>query len=138
MACTIGPSTPMTITKLKRATCSPGLHPRKLGIAAISLLAFGSCAFGAPVSMQLTSPGNNGLGGVYVAPYYASIDGGTAFAVICDDYADESWVGAPSWNANVINVASLQGEATPNTLVMFDKNPNTPAEASKQQKEYAE
>lgn len=107
-------------------------------LVAMSTLGFASCAFGTQVTMQLTSPGNNGLGGVYVAPYYASINGGTSLAVICDDYADESWVGAPSWNANVVNVSTLQGEGTPNALVMFDKSPGTQAEANKQQQDYAE
>jgi len=83
--------------------------------------------------MQLTSPGGNVLGGVYVAPYFATIDGGTPVPVICDDYADESWVGPPSWEANVTDVASLAGEVTASTTVLFDKS-----SATKQQQDYAE
>jgi len=56
-------------------------------------------------SMTLTSAGGNVLGGVYIGPYYATIDGQSNVPIICDDFVDESFVGE-SWTANVTTVSS--------------------------------
>jgi len=50
--------------------------------------------------MNLTNPGNNTMDGVYVGPYYASINGGVSTAVICDDFGDESYI-PETWTADV-------------------------------------
>jgi hypothetical protein len=55
--------------------------------------------------MDLTSAGNNILGGVYVGPYYATINGQANVPIICDDFVDDSYVGE-TWKANVTTVAS--------------------------------
>jgi hypothetical protein len=55
--------------------------------------------------MDLTSAGSNILGGVYVGPYYATINGQANVPVICDDFMDDSFVGE-TWKANVTTVAS--------------------------------
>lgn len=70
------------------------------------LLSCGASLFAEQVSMTLTGVGNNGvLGGVFVGPYVATIDGVTT-DVICDDFFDETYVGE-SWKANVSTLADL-------------------------------
>jgi hypothetical protein len=71
-----------------------------------------AAAFAAQTSMQLTGPGPNGvLASVYVGPYQAVIGGsGVPVPVICDDFADETWVNE-SWTANVFNSADLNNPA---------------------------
>lgn len=73
----------------------------------------GAFAFFAPAaladtaSMVLTGVGNNGaMGGVYVGPYVATVNGAQGTPVICDDYADESYLNE-SWTANVSTFADL-------------------------------
>lgn len=64
--------------------------------------AFADCPGSPPpgtVCMNLNSPGNNGMNGVYVGPYYATIDG-VETAVICDDFGDESYI-PESWTADI-------------------------------------
>lgn len=64
------------------------------------MLLFGAPAlFGATtVNMTLTGVGSNGvLGGVYIGPYVASIDGVTT-PVICDDFISDTYLGE-SWQA---------------------------------------
>jgi hypothetical protein len=80
------------------------------------------------VNMNLTSAGNNILDNTYVGPYTATVNG-VSNLVVCDDYADESYVGE-TWKANVSTYASLpsvhmgysvrwaQGE--PNQLQLYD------------------
>lgn len=55
-------------------------------------------------SMDLTGAGNNILGGVYVGPYTATING-VSTEVICDDWKDESSIGE-TWTANVTSLPS--------------------------------
>lgn len=55
--------------------------------------------------MKITNPGDNVLAGVYVGPYYATIDNTPNVPVICDDFYDETYVGE-AWTANVTTVAS--------------------------------
>jgi hypothetical protein len=69
------------------------------------ILACAGAAMAGSSSMQLTNAGSNVLGGVYVGPYYAIIDGVSNVAIICDDFADETFVGQ-TWQANVTNVAA--------------------------------
>jgi len=79
-----------------------GNQIRKIGFLAVIVLLFcmtpGAVAQNNTVSMKLTSPGSNVLGGIYVGPYTATING-VSTQVICDDFADESWVGDPPWTA---------------------------------------
>jgi hypothetical protein len=55
--------------------------------------------------MDLTSAGNNILAGVYVGPYYATINGQANVPIICDDFTDESFVGE-TWKATTTTVSS--------------------------------
>lgn len=56
-------------------------------------------------NMKLTNPGGNVLAGIYVGPYYATINNTPNVPIICDDFTDETYVGE-SWTANVTTVAS--------------------------------
>lgn len=59
------------------------------------------------VSMDLTGVGNGASDyGVYLSPYTATVNGVANTSVICDDFANDSYLGE-SWTANVSNVASL-------------------------------
>ncbi|MGA2592741.1 MAG: hypothetical protein ABSH32_22750 [Bryobacteraceae bacterium] len=78
---------------------------RLLSLAAFICLASSGFAQGT-VDMTLTSAGNNILGPAYVGPYYATVGSETNVAIICDDFADESYVGQ-NWTADVFNVANL-------------------------------
>jgi len=61
--------------------------------------------------MQLTGPGPNGaLSSIYVGPYAATIGGGSAIPVICDDFADDTYLGE-SWTANIFNSTDLGNPA---------------------------
>jgi hypothetical protein len=57
-------------------------------------------------SMYLTSAGTDIMDGVYVDPYYATVNGVANTLVICDDYADNSFVGE-AWTANIYNSSQL-------------------------------
>lgn len=78
---------------------------RTLWLAAVSLVGFAPHALAQTVTMEVTNPGNNVLGGVYVGPYYATIGGETNVPVICDDFVDETYVDSP-WSATVTTVAA--------------------------------
>jgi hypothetical protein len=67
------------------------------GVAALALLCFAPCAFAGSGELTLTGAGNNVVDGVYVGPYYATVNGVANTPVICDDFADESYVGS-SWS----------------------------------------
>jgi len=80
---------------------------RKYGYLTVAVLL--CCApaalAGQTASMDLTSGGNNVLGNVYVGPYTATINGVTT-PVICDDWANQSYV-PETWTANVANLQPL-------------------------------
>lgn len=70
----------------------------------ISLLAFASATFAQnPAAMDLTGVNGAWLGPAYTDPYYATING-VPTAVLCDDFADQSYLNTP-WSANVTNLA---------------------------------
>jgi hypothetical protein len=68
--------------------------------------------FATDVTMELTSVGSGAnLGGVYTGPYIATINNGVttiSTPVVCDDYADESYLDEP-WTAASTSLASLTG-----------------------------
>jgi hypothetical protein len=76
-----------------------------LGAAALALLCIAPCAF-ASSTLTMTGAGNNVMDGVYVGPYYATVNGVANTPVICDDFADESYIGH-SWNYTANNFSSL-------------------------------
>lgn len=74
------------------------------GVAALALLCMAPCAFAG--SLTMTGAGNNVMDNVYVGPYYATVSGFGNSAVICDDFADESYIGH-SWNFTANNFSTL-------------------------------
>jgi hypothetical protein len=81
------------------------LIQKSWGVAALALLCIAPCAF-ASSSLTMTGAGNNVMGNVYVGPYYATVNGIANTAVICDDFADESYIGH-SWNYTANNFSTL-------------------------------
>ena len=83
---------------------------KTLGILAIlSGMAITALPLRADTAMTLTSTGaGNVLDGVYTSPYTGTVGGVANTPVICDDFADDSYVGE-SWSATVSSVASLAG-----------------------------
>jgi hypothetical protein len=75
------------------------------GVVAVALLCFAPCAF-ANSNLTMTGAGSNVMGGVYVGPYYATVNGVANTLVICDDFADDSVIGH-SWNFTANNFSTL-------------------------------
>lgn len=73
----------------------------------LALATFGTAlpAAAGPVNVKLTGVGGASQGGVYVAPYYLSINGGKSIEVICDDFDHEVTIGE-SWKATIQNLSS--------------------------------
>lgn len=76
-----------------------------MGTAAILALLAPS-AF-AQVSITLTAPGaGNVIDNVYTSPYTGTVNGVAGVPIICDDFADDSYINE-SWTATVSTVADL-------------------------------
>jgi hypothetical protein len=89
----------------------------KLWCLSIGVLLFaGHSAFAESVTITLTSAGGVAMGGVYVNPYTARVDG-VSTTVICDDFADDTYVNE-TWQATTTSYADLG--TTLNTNVMWD------------------
>jgi len=74
-------------------------------LSVVSLLVFASASFAQnPASMDLTGVNGASLGPAYTDPYYATINN-VPTTVICDDFADESFLNTP-WSANETNLTS--------------------------------
>lgn len=74
--------------------------------AIMGILVCGGGVYAQTASMTLTSPGINIMDGVYVDPYYATVDGVPNTLVICDDYADDTYQNE-SWTANVYGISNV-------------------------------
>lgn len=75
--------------------------------ATVAILFVTSPAKSATIAtMQLTSAGTNIVGGVYVDPYFATINGVANQLVICDDFVDDTYLNE-SWTADVTQVSNL-------------------------------
>ena len=86
-----------------------------LTAAAAAFLAPGAFA---DVPITLTSAGaGNIMAGVYTSPYTGTVGGETGVSIICDDFADDTYVGE-SWTATVSTVANLAAN------VKWAGNPN--------------
>ena len=83
---------------------------KALGIVALLLgMAMATLPARADTTMTLTGVGaGNVLDGVYTSPYTGTVGGVANTPVICDDFADDSYIGE-SWSATVSTVASLAG-----------------------------
>jgi len=68
-----------------------------------------SCMAGFAIAgtpLTLTGAGSSiGLDGIYISPYTATVNGVANTPVICDDFADDVYIGE-SWNASVGTVGS--------------------------------
>ncbi|HEX4076225.1 MAG TPA: PEP-CTERM sorting domain-containing protein [Candidatus Acidoferrales bacterium] len=74
-------------------------------------MAIGAAPAHADTLMTLTGVGaGNSLDGIYTSPYTGTVGGVANTPVICDDFADDSFIGE-SWSATVSTVASLAGDA---------------------------
>lgn len=83
--------------------------------------------------MTVTGPADGPvLDGVYISPYYATVDG-VPETVICDDFSTDIYFGY-SWTTSETNLSSISGESTVDATLKFDEAaPATPAE---QQNDY--
>jgi hypothetical protein len=93
---------------------------RKL-ILGVFILVFGvATAHADPLTatFNLNSAGSGAnLAGVYTSPYTGTINGGPTIAVICDDFADESYV-PENWTAYVTPLSSLTS-GSPDTYLKW-------------------
>ena len=64
-----------------------------VGVAALSLAPWAIAQ-----NVTLTSAGNNVTDGIYVSPYYATVNGATNTPIVCDDFKDNSFLDT-SWTA---------------------------------------
>jgi hypothetical protein len=67
-------------------------------------------------TVDLTSAGGFGWDGVYISPYYGTVDGVPNTPVICDDFMDQSKINGKSWNANITQLSSLSASTLGSTL----------------------
>jgi hypothetical protein len=81
-----------------------------LAFAALCLAPVATAQTNVPVT--LTSAGGYSEDGIYVSPYYATVNGAQNTAVTCDDFKDNSWVGS-TWNANITSFSSLSATNLP-------------------------
>ena len=60
----------------------------------------------AQTPVSLTSAGGNVYDGIYVSPYYATVNGVPNTPIVCDDFADESKLPS-SWSASIFSFSSI-------------------------------
>jgi hypothetical protein len=95
---------------------------KKFGIFALLLAFFAACPVFADTQVTLTGVGGASQGGVYVAPYLLSFNGGQSLEAICDDYTHEVYIGE-SWTGTIETFASLTGSR--NGPAMFQQYAET-------------
>jgi hypothetical protein len=91
---------------------------RNFGWGSLVVLALAVCstfAWCQDDSVTLTSAGSDPQDGIYMSPYYATVNGNANTTVVCDDFADESNVGT-SWYASAISMSSLTTKNVGDTL----------------------
>lgn len=81
---------------------------RTLLVLAFVTLGTALPAAATPVNIKLTGVGGANQGGVYVAPYYLSINGSSPITVICDDFSHEVTIGE-TWTATIHTFSNLNG-----------------------------
>jgi hypothetical protein len=80
-------------------------------LLATLLLFFATSAL-AQVSVTETSPAPGPYyDGIYISPYYATVNGTTSTPIICDDFIDETGQGS-HWNASVTSFSNISGTNT--------------------------
>ena len=73
-----------------------------VGIAALSLAPWAIAQ-----NVVLTSAGSTVADGIYVSPYYATVNGVPNTKVVCDDFADDSHLNTAPWSASIVSLSSL-------------------------------
>jgi hypothetical protein len=88
--------------------------------AALGFLLLAASPLGAQTAnLYLVDPGSGAyLANIYTSPYDGSINGGATVPVICDDFADETYV-SEDWTANVTSLSAITSETTTNTTVKW-------------------
>jgi hypothetical protein len=72
-----------------------------VGIAALSMVPWAIAQ-----NVTLTSAGNNVYDGIYVSPYYATVNGAPNTPIVCDDFGDESKLPS-NWSATVVSFSAI-------------------------------
>src|SRR5277367_1307801 len=77
----------------------------------LALMFLATCALVAlpppTVTFNLTGVGSGAnLAGVYTSPYTGNVNGGSSMSVICDDFADDSYV-PETWTAYQSSLSSV-------------------------------
>jgi len=73
-------------------------------VALLFVIAATVCAFADPVQVNFPGVNGNNQNGVYVYPYYLTINNGPQISMLCDDFYHESVIG-DSWQANITSLA---------------------------------
>jgi hypothetical protein len=81
---------------------------KRLAFIAVIVGFFAALPAYGDTDVSLTGVGGASQGGVYVAPYYLSINGGASVEAICNDYTHEVYVGE-TWKATIETFSSLAG-----------------------------
>jgi hypothetical protein len=79
-----------------------------LSLALVFLFGTMTLAGATTVNMNFLGPGGNNSGGYYTYPYYFSINGGQATAMMCDSFNNHIATGE-TWSAQVTNLLSGKG-----------------------------
>ncbi|HKM46433.1 MAG TPA: PEP-CTERM sorting domain-containing protein [Terriglobales bacterium] len=79
-----------------------------LSLVVVLFLSAVALADSVPVTMTLLGVGTNNSGGYYTYPYYFSINGGKATALMCDSFTNHVSIGE-SWSAHVTGLLSGKG-----------------------------
>lgn len=74
------------------------------------------------INLTLAGVGGQSAGGVYVYPYYGSINGGPNFNMLCLSFNVESYIGT-TWAVNVSGVTDVKDEEA--ALIMFGMDQGT-------------
>src|ERR1035441_7655081 len=83
---------------------------RRFWCVAIAVLCLASwAAAGTTATLTLTSDGNITYDGVYVGPYYATVNGVPNTPIVCDDFADPAAV-HKTWKSDVTSFSNLASD----------------------------
>jgi PEP-CTERM motif len=96
----------LTIRRINRSLFMTKACKYLFVFAVLALLVATPRAFADGTSMYLSGAGDNAPYGVYVGPYYATVNGVANTPVICDDYSHDSYIGE-SWTANLSTSSNM-------------------------------
>jgi hypothetical protein len=84
---------------------------KRIGLLLLLMVAFAAIPAAADSTVTVTFKGVGGAsqGGVYVAPYYLSINGAPSIAAVCDDFSHGVSSSTPPWTATIETFANLTG-----------------------------